>query len=118
MTGNRSPAIKGSVCALVASVGLLTIWLRFTAGIDSNLRLFGHPLDPDVSKNIGFSTDLDGLPKLMKKLQEMPLQELERMEKQIRSLRASHFSYQISLFMKNEASDLQCQKVPTSPLGR
>ena len=54
----------------------------------------------------------------MKKLQEMPLQELERMEKQIRSLRASHFSYQISLFMKNEASDLQCQKVPTSPLGR
>lgn len=59
----------------------------------------------------------------MKKLKDMPLQELERMEKQIRSLRASHFSYkgtmnQISLFMKNEASDLQCQKVPTSPLGR
>jgi len=78
---------------------------------------------PGVYKKIGFSTDLDGLPKLMKELKDMPLQELERMEKQIRSVRASHFSYkgtmnQISRFMKNEASALQCQKVPTSPLGR
>ncbi len=77
---------------------------------------------PDVYKNIGFSTDLDGLPKLMKKLNDMPVQELERMEKQIRSLRATHFSFegtmnQISLFMKNEGSDLQCQQVPSTPLG-
>lgn len=74
---------------------------------------------PDVYEKIGFSTDLKGLPKLMKKINDMDLKELERMEEQVRALRATHFSpkgmlNQISLFMKNEGSDLRCQKVPAT----
>ena len=70
----------------------------------------------DLYPKIGFSTDLDGLPKLLEKINDMDLQELERMEEQIRSFRATHFTYegvlnQISLFMKN-GSDLRCQKLP------
>jgi len=72
---------------------------------------------PDLYKNIGFSTDLEGLPNLLKKINDMDLQELERMEERIRSFKATHFTYegvlnQISLFMKNGGSDLRCQKLP------
>ena len=72
---------------------------------------------PDLYKNIGFSTDLEGLPELLKKISDMDLQELEHMEKRIRSFKATHFTYegvlnQISLFMKNGGSDLRCQKLP------
>ena len=77
---------------------------------------------PDLYHKIGFSTDLDGLPNLLKKINDMDLQELERMEEQIRSFKATHFTYegvlnQISLFMKNGGSDLRCQKLPETPLG-
>ena len=77
---------------------------------------------PDLYHKIGFSTDLEGLPNLLKKINDMDLQELERMEKRIRSLKATHFTYegvlnQISLFMKNGGSDLRCQKLPETPLG-
>lgn len=77
---------------------------------------------PDVYEQIGFSTDLKGLPKLMKKINDMDLKELARMEEHIRTLRASHFSpkgmlNQISLFMKNGGSDLRCQKLPETLLG-
>ena len=77
---------------------------------------------PDLYKKIGFSTDLEGLPNLLKKINDMDLQELERMEERIRSLKATHFTYegvlnQISLFMKNGGSDLRCQKLPETPKG-
>ena len=76
---------------------------------------------PDMYEKIGFSTDLKGLPDLMKKINDMDLQELEHMEEQIHSVQATHFTpdgilNQISLFMKNEGSDLQCRKLPASPL--
>ena len=74
---------------------------------------------PEVYEKIGFSTDLKGLPDLMKKINDTDLQELEHMEKRIHSLKATHFSpdgilNQISLFMKNEGSDLKCRKLPAS----
>ena len=77
---------------------------------------------PDLYKKIGFSTDLEGLPNLLKKINDMDLQELERMEERIRSLKATHFTYegvlnQISLFMKDGGSDLRCQKLPETRLG-
>ena len=77
---------------------------------------------PDLYHKIGFSTDLDGLPNLLKKINDMDLQELERMEEQIRSFKATHFTYegvlnQISLFMKNGGSDVRCQKLPETPWG-
>ena len=77
---------------------------------------------PDLYHKIGFSTDLDGLPKLLKKINDMDLQELERMEERIRSLKATHFTHegvlnQISRFMKNGGSDLQCQKLPETWQG-
>ena len=77
---------------------------------------------PDLYQKIGFSTDLEGLPNLLKKINDMDLQELERMEERIRSLKATHFTYegvlnQISLFMKDGGSDLRCQKLPETPLG-
>ena len=76
---------------------------------------------PDLYKKIGFSTDLEGLPELLKKINDMDLQELERMEKRIRSFKATHFTYegvlnQISLFMKN-GGDLRCQKLPATWQG-
>ncbi len=77
---------------------------------------------PDLYKKIGFSTDLEGLPELLKKINDMDLQELERMEKRIRSFKATHFTYegvlnQIALFMKNGGSDLRCQKLPATWQG-
>ena len=77
---------------------------------------------PDLYKKIGFSTDLEGLPNLLKNINDMDLQELERKEERIRSLKATHFTYegvlnQISLFMKDGGSDLRCQKLPETRLG-
>ena len=77
---------------------------------------------PDLYHKIGFSTDLEGLPKLLKKINDMDLQELERMEERIRSFKATHFTYeavlnQISVFMKNGGSDLRCQKLPETWQG-
>ena len=76
----------------------------------------------DLYHKIGFSTDLEGLPNLLKKINDMDLQELERMEKRIRSLKATHFTYegvlnQISLFTKNGGSELRCQKLPETWQG-
>lgn len=76
----------------------------------------------DLYESIGFSTDVKGLPGLMKKINGMDLKDLERMEEKIRSLRSSHFTdegllNQISLFMKNGGSDLRCQKVPSTMNG-
>ena len=73
---------------------------------------------PEVYEKIGFSTDLKGLPTLMKKINDMDLQELEQTEERIRSVRVSHFTSggvmnQISKFMKNEG-DLQCLKLPAT----
>ena len=76
----------------------------------------------DLYKTIGFSTDVKGLPELMSKINDMDLQDLERMEEKIRALRSTHFTNeglldQISLFMKNAGSDLRCQKVPATMNG-
>ena len=76
----------------------------------------------DLYKTIGFSTAVKGLPELMRKINDTDLQDLERMEEKIKALRSTHFTNeglldQISMFMKNEGSDLRCQTVPATMNG-
>lgn len=75
-------------------------------------RLFRHDL--------GFATDLAGLPQLLRRLLNTSDAELERRERAAASLRDSHFTLagvvdQIGRFMvRPSTSDLLCQRLPAS----
>jgi len=72
-------------------------------------------------ESIGFSTDVPGLPALLKRLQNMTDSELEQMEARGLQLRESHFTVegmlrQVSSFLtgRNGGGDLRCQRLPDS----
>lgn len=71
---------------------------------------------PKIFAKLGFSTTVEGLPKLYAVLQNMTTEELEQREATVESFRQSHFSIssimnQIELFMKN-GGDLECGPSP------
>jgi hypothetical protein len=76
----------------------------------------------ELFDEIGFVTDVDGVDKLIGKLNNMTADEIQERERRIVSLRTSHFSSegaiaQIGRFLKGEGSDLRCQKLPSSIRG-
>jgi len=97
MNGTKSPVIQRSVFALVDRVELLSISSRFSSYLQLGLVPVHVYLDipwvpySDLYKTIGFSTDVRGLPDLMRKINDMDLQDLERMEEKIRALQVNPF---------------------------
>jgi hypothetical protein len=68
---------------------------------------------------LGYLTDLNGLPNLLKRLQNMSRADFERHEAQIVSYRESHFlpsgiMHQIGLYMKYGTGDLECGYLPAT----
>ena len=72
----------------------------------------------NLFEQLGFVTDLPGLPALLARLHAMPAAEFEARERRAAELNASHFTVdgvlrQIGLFLRTpEASDLVCQQLP------
>jgi hypothetical protein len=88
-------------------------------------------LDNDVSwvpyvelfNSIGYSTDLRSLEGLASQLQNATTGEIQQRERQIETIRTSHFSFegtldQIGKYMKGEKNDLRCQQLPLSVTGK
>jgi len=47
---------------------------------------------PSLYEELGFSTDLEGLPKLLERIAKMPLKELKERERRIEEVAFSHFT--------------------------
>ena len=70
-------------------------------------------------RKVGYITDLDGLPPLLRALHRTPRAALAVREAQAAALGASHFSMeavmgQIARFLVGGASDLQCVPLPST----
>jgi hypothetical protein len=76
----------------------------------------------DLFHQVGYSTTFNRTVQLVKVLKRGSLKELQQREKQILSLRQSHFSingtlHQIGYFMKGTDNDLRCQPLPKTAIG-
>lgn len=95
--------------AEIVNMGLVPIHVYSDVAWVPYARLF---------EQLGFLSDLPGLPSLLARLHAMPPAELEARERRAAELNASHFLVpgvleQIGLFMRAPtASDLVCQKLP------